>query len=175
MDFGQALKLLKQQNILSRKSWKDNRVWIAISSTRMKPNYDIEWATMSGPHIYQHISSQEITPWSPNSSDMLADDWYERVIPSVERERITRQIQTAFPQYDIHADQTRRDDRIDTWFITSKEPVRNKEPQFLGTSIGFLPQDQPPSKKVLLEKIKEAQDSLRELVLLGDSAEERYV
>jgi len=78
MDFGEALRALREGHHLARKGWNGEGIFIAI-----RPIDDTSW--MTEPYIYIDTTNLKTTnpdapkcrvPWLASQTDMLASDWF---------------------------------------------------------------------------------------------------
>lgn len=93
MNFGQAIEELKQGNIVARRSWNDDGVWIVLMPELYLPPYNTQ-DTMrkvndrtakhigedkpldSQPYIAMWTAAEQWQPgWLASQADMLAEDW----------------------------------------------------------------------------------------------------
>ncbi|KRN13451.1 hypothetical protein IV37_GL000173 [Fructilactobacillus fructivorans] len=70
MDFGDALKLMKQGSYVARKGWNGKNMYIGITY----PDIDNR---ATKPYISMKTADNEIIPWLASQTDVLADDWFE--------------------------------------------------------------------------------------------------
>jgi len=68
MDFGQAIRVLKQGNRVARKGWNGKGMWLALQV----PD---EHSKMSLPYIYMSTVDGKLVPWLASQTDVLAEDW----------------------------------------------------------------------------------------------------
>jgi len=77
MDFGEAIRLLKLGNKLSREGWNGRGIFIKIK-------YPETNSDMTGPYIYIDTTGlmtdnikapKSMVPWLASQTDMLSNDW----------------------------------------------------------------------------------------------------
>jgi len=68
MNFGDAIKALKNGEKVCREGWNGKGMWIALQ----RPDGH---SKMSLPYIYMRTVQGDIVPWIASQTDMLADDW----------------------------------------------------------------------------------------------------
>lgn len=68
MDFGKALELLKEGEVVAREGWNGKDMWIKVQT----PD---ENSKMGIPYIYMSIVDGKLVPWVASQSDVLAEDW----------------------------------------------------------------------------------------------------
>lgn len=78
MDFGYALKALKEGCRVARSGWNGKGMWIAISTPRSdqgEMGVDLDYSTMTLPFIFMSTVQGDLVPWLASQTDILADDW----------------------------------------------------------------------------------------------------
>lgn len=73
MDFGEALKALKNGEAVARLGWNGANQFLR----RQVPDAN---SKMSLPYIYITTVTGDRVPWLASQSDMLADDWHVFVV-----------------------------------------------------------------------------------------------
>jgi len=68
MDFGDALKKLKEGFLITRKGWNGKDMHIGL----IKPE---ESNKMTLPYIFMYTAQCDLVPWLASQTDILADDW----------------------------------------------------------------------------------------------------
>lgn len=68
MDFGEALKALKDGQAVSRGGWNGPGQWLRMH----RPS---EHSDMDLPYIYIQTVQKKHVPWLASQTDMLAEDW----------------------------------------------------------------------------------------------------
>ena len=77
MDFGHAIRLMKQGKKMCRKGWNGKNIFIKIQ-------YPDKNSKMTGPYIYidttglvteNEDAPKTRVPWLASQTDMLAEDW----------------------------------------------------------------------------------------------------
>lgn len=68
MDFGLAIRALKQGRIVARAGWIAPGMWVGLQ----EPD---QGSKMTLPYLYIASARGEIAPWQPLHADMLAVDW----------------------------------------------------------------------------------------------------
>jgi len=68
MDFGEALRALRDGQRVTRDGWNGRRMWLALQL----PD---EHSKMRRPYIYMRPVDGDLVPWVASQSDLLADDW----------------------------------------------------------------------------------------------------
>jgi hypothetical protein len=68
MDFGTAIKWMRQGYKVMRKGWNGKGMWLALQT----PD---EHSKMSLPYIYMKTADDKLVPWLASQTDMLSEDW----------------------------------------------------------------------------------------------------
>lgn len=68
MDFGQALTLLRANQLVRRAGWNGKGMWIALQ----RPDVH---SKMTLPYIFMKTAQDDLVPWLANQTDLLAEDW----------------------------------------------------------------------------------------------------
>ena len=68
MDFGEALKALKNGYKVARKGWNGRGMWLAIQ----RPDAH---SKMTLPYVYMSTADQHFVPWLASQTDILTNDW----------------------------------------------------------------------------------------------------
>ena len=68
MNFGYALKALKEGCKVQRSGWNGKGMWLKLQI----PD---DHSKMSLPYIYMKTVDDKLVPWLASQTDMLADDW----------------------------------------------------------------------------------------------------
>ena len=68
MDFGNAIRCLKNGEHVCREGWNAKGMWLTlqIPDTNSK---------MTSPYIYLNTANGKVVPWVASQTDMLSDDW----------------------------------------------------------------------------------------------------
>lgn len=69
MDFGDAIRALKNGRIVSREGWNGKNMYLNLQT----PN---EYSKMTLPYIYIKTATEDLVPWQASQTDMLAEDWF---------------------------------------------------------------------------------------------------
>jgi len=72
MDFGEAIKVLRNKGRVRRMGWNGNKI-----SNNMYIELQIPDAhsKMSLPYIYMCTADGELVPWLASQTDILSEDW----------------------------------------------------------------------------------------------------
>lgn len=68
MDFSTALAAIKAGSRITREGWNATGQWAALQV----PD---EHSKMQRPYMYLKTANDELVPWVPTQSDLMADDW----------------------------------------------------------------------------------------------------
>jgi hypothetical protein len=68
LTFGLALTELKAGRKVARAGWNGKGMWIALQT----PDAN---SKMGHPYVYMKGVDGKLFPWTPNTLDMLAEDW----------------------------------------------------------------------------------------------------
>ncbi len=68
MDFGQAIKELKQGKLLAREGWNGKGMYIELQVP------DIH-SKMTRPYIFMKTADDNLIPWLASQDDVLSEDW----------------------------------------------------------------------------------------------------
>jgi len=68
MDFGDAIRALKDGKKVRRRNWNGEGMWLALQV----PD---EHSKMGLPYIYMSTVEGKLVPWLASQSDMLSEDW----------------------------------------------------------------------------------------------------
>jgi hypothetical protein len=68
MDFGFALKALKEGLKVQRVGWNGKGMWINLQTPDAH-------SKMSLPYIYMKTVEDKLVPWLASQTDLLAEDW----------------------------------------------------------------------------------------------------
>lgn len=68
MDFGQAIKVLKEGGKVAREGWNGKDMHLALQ----RPD---EKSKMTLPYIYMFTADKQLVPWLASQTDMLSEDW----------------------------------------------------------------------------------------------------
>lgn len=69
MDFGEALALLKEGDMVAREGWNGKRMFVKLQV----PD---ENSKMRRPYLYMSPVDGDLVPWVASQSDILAEDWH---------------------------------------------------------------------------------------------------
>ena len=70
MDFGNAIRALKDGKKVSREGWNGKGMWLALQVPDAH-------SKMSLPYIYMKTADDKLVPWLASQADMLSEDWVE--------------------------------------------------------------------------------------------------
>lgn len=73
MNFSRALEYMMSDHAVSRPSWNGKGMWVKIKNP--KPFLDRVKGDLDCPHFYMKTMGGELTVWTPNHCDLLANDW----------------------------------------------------------------------------------------------------
>ena len=78
MDFGMALKVLKEGKKVARKGWNGKGMWLALIRTEgyavnCIPECDRDLVQL--PWIGMKTADNKFVPWLTSQTDVLAEDW----------------------------------------------------------------------------------------------------
>lgn len=68
MDFGEAIKALKDGECVTRPGWNGKGMWLELQ----RPDKS---SKMTLPYIYMFTADAQLVPWLASQTDMLAEDW----------------------------------------------------------------------------------------------------
>lgn len=68
MDFGSAIKSLKEGKRVLRKGWNGKGMWLALQVPDAH-------SKMSLPYIYMKTADDKLVPWLASQTDVLCEDW----------------------------------------------------------------------------------------------------
>lgn len=68
LDFGQAIKALKEGKKVSRYGWNGKGMWLGLQI----PDAN---SKMGLPYIYMSTVTGQLVPWLASQTDVLAEDW----------------------------------------------------------------------------------------------------
>ena len=68
MDFGQALRALKDGARLARSGWNGKNMFIELQRPDSK-------SKMTQPYVYISAAQGDLIPWVVSQSDLLSQDW----------------------------------------------------------------------------------------------------
>jgi hypothetical protein len=68
MDFGWALRAMKNGTKVARRGWNGKGMWLALQC----PD---EHSKMTLPYVYISTVSGDLVPWFASQADILAEDW----------------------------------------------------------------------------------------------------
>lgn len=69
MDFGKAIKLLKEGKKVARKGWNGKGMWLELNK-----GYDYKFSIVES-HILMKTVQNYFIPWLASQTDVLAEDW----------------------------------------------------------------------------------------------------
>jgi hypothetical protein len=81
IDFGEALRLLRQGDRVARKGWNGKGMWLMLVpadqwSTSVGPNpHSVGDGAHRLPWIAMKTADDGLVPWLASQTDMLAEDW----------------------------------------------------------------------------------------------------
>lgn len=70
MDFGEAIKNLKEGKRVYRDGWNGKGMWLELQV----PD---EHSKMTLPYIYMKTVTGDLVPWIASQTDILSEDWIE--------------------------------------------------------------------------------------------------
>ena len=70
MDFGDAIRALKDGKIVTRAGWNGKNMWLKLQV----PD---DHSKMTLPYIYMRTADENLVPWLASQTDMLGEDWME--------------------------------------------------------------------------------------------------
>lgn len=70
MDFGDAIRSMKQGRAVSRNGWNGKDMWVMLQ----RPD---EHSKMRHPYFYMKPVDGELVPWVASQTDMIEEDWFE--------------------------------------------------------------------------------------------------
>lgn len=70
MDFGDAIRLLKQGRRVARAGWNGKGMWLELQVPDVN-------SKMSLPYIYMKTADDKLVPWLASHTDVLGEDWIE--------------------------------------------------------------------------------------------------
>lgn len=74
MDFGMALKLLKESKRVARSGWNGRGMWLRIVVPGGdNKEYDMGYENL--PYIEMKTADNKLVPWLASQTDVLAEDW----------------------------------------------------------------------------------------------------
>lgn len=68
MDFGQALRVLKDGGKVARDGWNGRNMHLSLQTPDAH-------SKMTLPYIYMFTADQQLVPWLASQTDVLSDDW----------------------------------------------------------------------------------------------------
>lgn len=68
MDFGNAIRALKDGKKVSREGWNGKGMWLALQVPDAH-------SKMSLPYIYMKTADDKLVPWLASQTDVLSEDW----------------------------------------------------------------------------------------------------
>lgn len=68
MDFGSAIKAVKDGQKIARSGWNGKGMWIELQTPDAH-------SKMNHPYLYMSDVHGKLFPWNPNQLDMLSEDW----------------------------------------------------------------------------------------------------
>lgn len=68
MDFGEALRALKNGEKVARKGWNGKGMWLELQVPDL-------FSKMTLPYIYMKTADGDFVPWLASQTDMLSEDW----------------------------------------------------------------------------------------------------
>lgn len=83
MDFGQALEVLKNNNLVARQGWNGKGMFlylvpgstVTVNKEPLLGIYDEGTKVNYRPHIDMKTADGSCVPWVASQTDILADDW----------------------------------------------------------------------------------------------------
>jgi len=74
MDFGDALRALKQGKRLSRTGWNGKGLWLELQVPDAGSKMTLPYVYLNYPDNAQNTPGARV-PWLASQTDMLAEDW----------------------------------------------------------------------------------------------------
>ncbi len=74
MDFGDALRALKQGKRLSRTGWNGRGLWLELQVPDAGSKMTLPYVYLNYPDNAQNTPGARV-PWLASQTDMLAEDW----------------------------------------------------------------------------------------------------
>jgi hypothetical protein len=68
MNFGDAIRALKEGKRVSRTGWNGKGMWLELQ----RPDVH---SKMTLPYIYMKTAQDDLVPWLASQTDVLAEDW----------------------------------------------------------------------------------------------------
>lgn len=68
MNFGDALKALKEGHAVTRAGWNGKGMWLRLQI----PDKE---SKMTLPYIYMKTAQGDLVPWLASQTDVIAEDW----------------------------------------------------------------------------------------------------
>jgi len=68
MDFGEAIRAMKQGHRVARQGWNGKGMWLALQVPDAH-------SKMRLPYIYMSTVTGDLVPWLASQTDMLAEDY----------------------------------------------------------------------------------------------------
>lgn len=76
MDFGYAVKIMKDGKRVSRIGWNGKGMWLRLAESPTKTEYRIDGEVFGFlPYIQMKTADDKIVPWLASQTDVLAEDW----------------------------------------------------------------------------------------------------
>lgn len=76
MDFGYAVKMMKEGKRASRIGWNGKGMWLRLAESPTKTEYRIDGEVFGFlPYIQMKTADDKIVPWLASQTDVLAEDW----------------------------------------------------------------------------------------------------
>lgn len=76
MDFGYAVKMMKEGKRVSRIGWNGKGMWLRLAESPTKTEYRIDGEVFGFlPYIQIKTVDDKIVPWLASQTDALAEDW----------------------------------------------------------------------------------------------------
>ena len=81
MDFGDAIRALKEGKRVAREGWDGKGMWLTLASENWTASFYHHGAHMPDdwqgtlPFITMFTADKKIVPWFASQTDMLAEDW----------------------------------------------------------------------------------------------------
>ncbi|WP_199097294.1 DUF2829 domain-containing protein [Dyella sp. ASV21] len=76
MDFGAALKALKEGRRVARQGWNGKGLWLELQRPDAHSKMTLPYIFMSYPKDAQNTPGARV-PWLASQTDVLAEDWIE--------------------------------------------------------------------------------------------------
>lgn len=76
MDFGNAIRLLKEGHRVARQGWNGKGMWLALQMPDQHSKMTLPYVYLNYPEDAQNTPGARV-PWLASQTDMLAEDWVD--------------------------------------------------------------------------------------------------